>query len=201
MIPPVWVQLRHSSGGYLLRIGPYQHVESWAIVDDPRKGGFFEREDAAVFCDAKQAPIDWDQFELVPGIACGCCGKFSSYGGHPMNSDFRQVTPDHWRCEKHVGRLPCIIEGCGRTFAMKPEDSYYTRSVCGRHWRQAPLRIRKHCAAIGKKARKYGWTDRLIALHNSAWERAIRTIQHGHQLDMHEINRLFGWDDSATTKD
>lgn len=192
---PEWVQLRHASGGYLMRIGPYWDVESWAIMDDPRDGGFFERLDAAAFMERRSAPIEWEHFELVDAIACGCCGRWSSYGGHPMNNDFREVAPDRWRCEKHVNRLPCIVDGCGKTFAMQPDDTYYTRTVCGKHWRLAPLRMRRHVTSIRKKARRIGWTDRLLRLHNLAWERAVRTIQDGQRLDMTEINKLFGWDE------
>lgn len=196
MIPCEGVQLRHKSGGFLDRIGPADQVESWVIRDDQLRGGYLAPADAQRLLEDTRFPIARDEFEIVPGLACGCCGRWASYGGYPGSSEFRQVSPDHWRCDKHVGRLPCAIEGCGRTFSMTADDTYDFVVVCGKHWREAPLRMRRHVAAIRKKARRYGWTDRLLRLHNLAWHRALRSIQHGRSLDMTEINRMFGWDDS-----
>lgn len=198
MIRSPLTQLRHSSGGYLKRIGCFQLVESWAIVDDWRAAGFFEAEDGEHFAAQREAPIAWDEFTLVPATACGCCGQFSAdKRGGPWTTTFKEVEREIWRCEKHVGRLPCCIEGCGRTFAMKPDDSYRGTVMCGAHWRQAPKYMRDAVARLTRRIRKPKRTDNLdhlYARHHRLWMRCRRAIVEGQNLDMAEIERMFGLD-------
>lgn len=138
----------------------------------------------------------------VPAPHCGCCGKnryeaklklVAGISGDPDTGNHQ------WRCEKHIGRNPCCIEGCGKTFALQPDkdgrgaEDYSWRIMCGKCWRQAPKWMRDRVAKIRRLARRRGWTDRIQRLHGMAWEACYRAIVDGRRLDMTEINKMFGW--------
>lgn len=120
---------------------------------------------------------------------CACCGWFA-------NEERKVTEPEagHVRCEKHVGRNPCIIDGCGRTFDN--DGHYTTRFVCGKHWRMAPAELRKSVKRIEKMAKKIGWKLVLRKRHTQLWDRAIKRIEGvlAGDIDMEEINKLMGWD-------
>ncbi len=109
-----------------------------------------------------------------------------------------------YRCEKHVGRNPCCIVGCGRTFAHRTDDidgrgaeGYGWTLMCGRHWRQAPKYMRDAVARVRRDAKRQGWTDGNLGRHSRLWERCRRAIETGETLDEAEIGRLCGWDEAA----
>lgn len=123
-------------------------------------------------------------FYLVPAPACGCCGQTWCI----------TAVQGRWRCTKHLSRLPCMIEGCGKTFAMKGDDTYDNTVICGKHWRQAPKFMRNRVTRIRRIAKRRGWSPRLWRLDNTAWNLCLRSIRSGHQLHETEINKLFGWE-------
>jgi len=139
-----------------------------------------------------------DQFEVVPGPGCACCGErwrtmYSAVDGS-------------YRCEKHLGRNPCAIEGCKRTCAA--EGRYGSDQwLCSEHWRRfvpphSPMRRAYH--RFFREAKKHGWGRRgrgvrLDYRFRLFWtalvRRARRAATEGH-LDETEINRMFGWEDA-----
>jgi bacterioferritin-associated ferredoxin len=147
--------------------------------------------------------FDGLKLEKVRAPACGCCGGLP----REMVDDrwqlalrrFKRRGEIFWRCEKHVGRNPCCIEGCGKTFALQPDkdgrgaEDYSWRIMCGKCWRQAPKWMRDRVAKIRKLARRRGWSERIHRLHHMAWEACYRAIVDGRRLDMTEINKMFGW--------
>ena len=119
---------------------------------------------------------------------CGCCGA----GALNVNLHLVIDDPAEYRCDKHLGRLPCCIEGCGRTFKLDPGDSYDMAMMCGRHWRMAPKVMRDRVARIRRRARREGWTDDLSARHYRLWHMCRRKVEEGFEIDIAEIERLFG---------
>lgn len=132
-----------------------------------------------------------DQFEVVPGPGCACCGERGwAIWGHRNN----------WRCDKHRDRNPCAIEGCRRTTAAPEGRLASDQWLCGEHWRlYCPPRSRKRRLyhAYFRKAKRFGWNDSLIASFHRFWDRLIadarRKATEGH-IDEDEINRMMGWD-------
>jgi hypothetical protein len=140
------------------------------------------------------------------GPACGCCGIVRQgdwKNAQPMRLVARIDGRPIWRCDRHVGRNPCCIEGCGRTFAHKCDtdgrgaEDYSWRVMCGRCWRKAPKFMRDALARVRRDAKRQGWTDRHHARHGRLWERCRRAIEQGQYLDQAEIERMFGWDAAA----
>lgn len=112
---------------------------------------------------------------LVRTECCGCCGA-NSYGrGMPWRK-IQVVAEGVYRCKKHVGRSPCCIDGCGKTWALKGDETYEWRFICGRHWREAPKWMRDRVAKLRKLAKRRGWTEKLVRVHSMAWDRCIDTI-------------------------
>lgn len=131
----------------------------------------------------------------MTGPNCYCCGTHEGQLVH--------VWRGQWRCEKHVGRIPCCIEGCGRTYAIQPGEGYHFITICGRHWRMAPKRLRDLVTAIRRKAKRISkgkredWPPKLEAQHHRVWEMCRRAILRALEgdMDVKEIHRLMGWDD------
>ena len=135
---------------------------------------------------------------------CGCCGT-------PVNGDWKVRFPltlvgtvdGHgvWRCDRHIGRNPCCIAGCGRTFAHKPDkdgrgaEDYSWTIICGRHWRMAPKFMRDAVARVRRRAKNDGWIDRHLARHTRLFDRCVRAIRDGQTIDPAEIHRMFGLED------
>lgn len=140
---------------------------------------------------------------------CGCCGAHQMVMVYMVDEQFggdhflvggeapREVEPCVFRCEKHVGRAPCCIDGCGRTFALDAGHGYDVTFICGKHWREAPRYMRDRVKWLRQRAEKLDWPDRLARLYSKAFDRAVRSVREGRRLDMDEINKLFGWDDAA----
>lgn len=141
-----------------------------------------------------------------------CCGAVVNCESSVRLADRQRFPLTHvadvhgkpvWRCDRHVGRNPCCIEGCGRTFAHKGDtdgrgaEDYSWRVMCGRCWRKAPKFMRDAVARVRRDARRQGWTDRNHAPHGRLWERCRRAIEQGQHLDQAEIERMFGWDAPA----
>ncbi len=136
------------------------------------KGGYIE-------IDGKQVP------------RCYCCGSLSIQG--PLWRVLVSATGEtEFRCEKHLRRLPCAIDGCGRTFAMKAGWHYGDQIVCGHHWRQSPKYMRSALSRVSRIARRTGWSESLYARHHRLFNRIVRAISDGQNLDIAAIEREFG---------
>lgn len=130
--------------------------------------------------------FDGRLLKKVHAPACGCCGKIErgcvDAAWQITLHSFRLGRLDnesYWRCEKHVGRNPCCIEGCGKTFAHKPGEDYGWTIMCGRHWRQAPKWMRDAVARVKRLAKRRGWSEALCNRHHRLWERCHRAIREG----------------------
>lgn len=165
--PRAWWQQwlpRHVAGN------PAPHGDFWAItLPDPGGGQFLCR--------------------LILAPQCRCCGATHSIR---LVEDAENPIDRQWRCEKHLARLPCIIEGCGVTAAMKPDWGAGDDLICGKHWRMAPKFMRDAVARVRRKGKKFGWNGRLHRRYNRLWHRTVRAVAEGQHIDMAEIERQFG---------
>lgn len=191
MIPTIARTIRHWRGGFLAAV-----PGGFELVEDVMRGGRWAPENAERLLPMLVAfGFNPDHLSIYEAPACGCCGAYRAADiiSHNRNGDW-----DHaLRCERHVDRLPCVVAGCARTFKMTTEDSYRSQVCCGRHWRMAPKRVRDICSLIRRRAKRRGWTDKLVDQHHRFWMRAIRAIEargdvggEGH-IDLDEIERLF----------
>lgn len=157
-------------------VGTLEHVREWIRMRQEQKD---HPRDASLY-----------SIEKVP--TCGCCGTDRDVAGYYQG----RIDPEalHHRCEKHVDRNPCLIEGCGRTFAN--DGDYSGQFICGKHWRLAPKRMRDVVARVRKIGEKTGWPRPTVKRFCRLWERTARAAQAAASgdLDMAEINRVMGWD-------
>lgn len=176
------------------------------VVDDPHEATFFyghgARQALEQFERLTGTPIP---AEVVPMAQCGCCGttKRQKPSGRFYRGEFKCVDQIDgepiWRCEKHVGRAPCCVAGCGKTFALRAGEGYDVTYICGKHWRMAPKRFRDLVALIRKRAKKRGWTDKLYRQHNFFWHQAVLRVDRPEEFSrppaevMAEIDKMFGW--------
>lgn len=128
--------------------------------------------------------------EAVP--TCGCCGTDRDITGFYQGR--LAAEPDAWRCPKHHDRNPCLIDGCGRTFAN--DGDYRRQFLCGKHWHLAPKRMRDVVARVRKIGEKKNWPLSTVRRFCRVWERTARAAQAAASgdLDMAEIHRVMGWD-------
>jgi hypothetical protein len=142
----------------------------------------------------------WDQ-RLVRH--CQCCGERAVHDDELQTVvDYRGIV----RCAKHVGRNPCLIEGCGRTFKAqgRGQGFWYANDqiICGQHWRgliPPGSRERRVLQRIARVARRIGWTDDLSNRESRIWRHitAIARARAAGDIDMDEVSRLMGWDKAA----
>lgn len=161
-----------------------------ADIDTPRL--YSEATAAAALADP---PVRWrgDPAEMRRAPQCGCCGRLTRDRARPaLAKPVLCVGPDEYRCDRHVDRIPCCIEGCGRTFAIG-HGGYREIVICGAHWRQAPRSMRDAVARVRRQARRRGWSPTMKARFERLWLRTVRSVREGHRIDMTEINALFGW--------
>lgn len=134
-------------------------------------------------------------------LQCRVCGETAAFEkGATVEQE--QERPHAWRCQKHVDRNPCVIEGCKRSTDARGNlevDGW----MCGEHWRRyvpPRSRARRLYHAHFRRAKKHGWTADNRRSFWRYWERLVsRARAHateGH-LDVNEINKLMGWDDAA----
>lgn len=68
-----------------------------------------------------------------------------------------------------LGRLRCLVPGCGRTHKVEP---HIEATICGKHWRLADRRLRLLMTRVQRKAkRRGGWSAQLLALEARLWQR------------------------------
>lgn len=113
----------------------------------------------------------------VPAPACGCCGKRPpAVDLVALHGPRRHPAHRTWRCSRHEGRIPCIIPGCGKTWAVD-DEGYEVSMICGEHWRMGPKPLRDRVALIRKRAKRFGWDDVLSGRHHRLWHRIVREIR------------------------
>jgi hypothetical protein len=151
------------------------------------------------FCGRFLGHPEWaataDQFEVVPGPGCGCCGE---RGGTMWGEE------GHYRCDKHKARNPCAIEGCGCTVARNGHKASDDQYLCQKHWRpltttaerRVYFRIWREAKA---RERKYGvehkWPDGESRRLERVWNRIVARARSraAGDIDMEAIKREFGW--------
>jgi hypothetical protein len=161
--------------------------------EDPFAADIWRREHAARTLADERYPIQRERMRIVPAPRCGCCGSlwwrdgWSDSGPLKLVVDAVHPAAKVWRCEKHLGRNPCSIEGCGKTFAHKGDDGYDCLIMCGRCWRQAPKWMRDRASKIRRLAKRRGWTDQLCRIHHMAWQACRRWIERARMTDIAEV--------------
>jgi hypothetical protein len=78
-------------------------------------------------------------------------------------SGYAHLSDDRLRA---IGRLRCLVPGCGRTFKCGPE---VRSTICGKHWRLADQRHRLLMSKVHRKAKRAGWSMALVRLHDRLW--------------------------------
>jgi site-specific DNA-cytosine methylase len=200
-------------GGAVIRSDAFQirdrvtrHFMRWGAADpeptpvkwgflwlaDPLTAGYWREDQVARFlAQPDGSSLTGMSLEKVAAPACGCCGDIP----RGVVGDRHQIVlhqarhygVTYWRCEKHVGRNPCCIEGCGKTFAHKDDRDYDTTIMCGRCWRQAPKWMRDRESRVRRLAKRRGWTDQLCRIHHMAWHACQRWIERARSDDPGEV--------------
>lgn len=208
--------VRHRSGRYFSSCAHFEYVKRvdgtnsgchdpsipmaiiYSLVDSPFAADLVANR---AWCGQFLQTEEWagvaDQFEVVPGPGCSCCGE--RWG--EMQSDGATVH----RCTKHLLRNPCAVEGCKRTTATKQGNYHNDAHLCGEHFRIAappgsPERRvynrlwRLHRKRDGKDGR---WSPDLDRRYWRVWFRlvALARARTAGDIDMDEINKLFGWEE------
>lgn len=65
-----------------------------------------------------------------------------------------------------IGRLRCLVPGCGRTFKCEP---HVEETICGKHWRLADRQPRALLSKVHRKAKRVGWSMSMVRLHDRLW--------------------------------
>lgn len=162
-------------------------------ADPLEKVGVFDRERAQALLATPGERWAIDRAVIVEVAQCGCCGAVSTGPGWIADGKLIEVAWGVFRCRQHVGRSPCCIDGCGKTYAGAHDQIF----MCGEHWRQAPRLMRDAVARVRRIAKRRGWDDALHARYDRLWNRTWRAIRDGRRLDEAEINALFGWSEDA----
>ena len=137
-----------------------------------------------------------DQFEIVPAPGCGVCGTRGGFGVTMYGSkDWTQI-----RCERHIDRNPCAIEGCKRTREAGNAGLASDQYLCGEHWRKyvpPRSRLRKLYHAHFRRGKREGWTMKRHRQFHRFWDFLVSVARKRHEggfLHETEINRIMGWD-------
>jgi hypothetical protein len=157
-------------------IGTRAKCEEWRMRDPARRGP--------------------DSYVIESVAHCGCCGASTiREGGGSICTWGNGET----RCARHHDRNPCAIEGCARTTLAPNGHLRSDQWLCSEHWRRfVPARSMRRRAyhAFWRKAKRYGWNDKLVRQFNRFWDQLIATARAkagGGSINKAEIDRLFGW--------
>ena len=102
-------------------------------------------------------------------------------------------------------RIPCCIDGCGRTFPLRPEDDPEAAIICGRHWRMADKRLRERAKRLRARLRKLErlWRRHAIrargeARMERAWNRTAKAFCAAWEIARQDaaIKAAFGVEDA-----
>lgn len=164
-----------------------------AWVKNRALAGVFTRAKAIELSLSVEWPYGHRFVTIAPTNVCACCGK------HPHQANLALVEPGppkQWRCEQHIGRNPCAIEGCGRT--REGNRPALTSWLCGAHWRRVSARSKLVYKRIWRLQKKSGgWTDILNHRYWRIWGAIILEAQRNARgdVDMKAVSELFGWDE------
>lgn len=138
------------------------------------------------------ARADREHWTILFVPTCQCCGAWWGISG----------SVPHFRCQKHVGRNPCAIEGCKCTTADRghPSSDDY---LCGKHFR--PLVTPRERRTLNMVRRKYrtairrGDGEEQLRTTVLYWKVLRRMVKLARRrsagdIDMTEINKMFGWE-------
>lgn len=127
-----------------------------------------------------------------PEIRCGVCQRSID------EVAFMHQQNGCHRCDKHIDRNPCAIDGCQRT--QKAKNGYSDDDwVCSEHWKIiCPPRSKLRAAynRFWRISRRGGWTPALGRRFWRFWRGLLKRGQRkcAGDIDQAEIDRLFGWD-------
>jgi hypothetical protein len=174
--------------------------EVWAVNGE---SPLFGATEARCRAWVEQRP-DAEQFEVKRAPACSCCGAINTIG---IRMDVVRVAARAagpiYRCAKHRESNPCAVDGCDRTrgAARYHDDRLF---LCVEHWKLAcpprsPARavynrlFRLQRALTGKNG---AWPQELDNRYWRVWGAIVRRARSetAGDVDMTEINKLFGWD-------
>lgn len=156
------------------------------------KAGVWSRKEAGRLALTAEWPYGTRTAIVRRARVCACCGK------HSYQAEIKEVDagpPRQYRCDRHLGRNPCLVPGCGRTTEGKrPRLNSY---ICGPHWKLVPRRQKTVYNRIWRLQRKSGgWTDTLLARYWRIWPAIARTAiarsRGDVDLDIAEIEKMFG---------
>ena len=151
---------------------------------------------------------DGADFEAVRVPFCSCCGEMEPWGSRAPVLLTQFYTRDWemtYRCPKHLGSNPCAVEGCPRWRGLA-DGQHHCDDVflCTEHWKLAcpprsPARLvyrriwRLHEKRDGKGK---PWSEELGRRLDRIWAAIVRRARSATagDIDMDEINKLFGWE-------
>jgi hypothetical protein len=124
---------------------------------------------------------------------CRVCGTTVWFPSNPVADE----DLDAVRCERHQRSNACAIEGCKRSTKAGKRWFGINLWLCSEHWRLIAPRSpeRKIYHRIFRLAKRYGWSEALIARYWRIWNALVsraRARARG-DVDMDEINRVMGW--------
>ena len=88
--------------------------------------------------------------------------------------------PERSRCERHLTRNPCAIEGCTRSRERNGDAPSLDKWLCSEHWRRfVPARSlrRRTYHAFFRRAKRHGWDDDLKERFWRFWALLIATAR------------------------
>ena len=143
--------------------------------------------------------------EIYGEIAwCWCCGCPAE--ASVSNAAWRKT----WRCEKHVDRNPCAIEGCSRTTSADGSLNTGGYWLCGTHWKigvPPHSMLRRQYHRYFRLAKRHGWEAKIGGSQRQLrirfwtfWDKLVKIARErcsAGDIDIDEINRMFGWDDDG----
>lgn len=148
---------------------------------------------------------DADAFIVVRQPACSCCGVVNELG---HRQDVIMVPARGiplYRCSRHRTMNPCAVHGCARTRGIAngwyDDDNF----LCAEHWKLAcPPRSKYRLvynrifALVKRRGIPKGgkWPADLERRYWRIWDRIVQRArgETAGDLDMAEINKLFGWE-------
>lgn len=178
--------------------------EYWLTYSpDALEADMFGGPDIERFKQNRNYSVDWSAARIVPEPICACCGQAPILWR--VNRGLMLVVPHvdptrrQYRCSRHAESNPCAVEGCKRT--RRKHDAFSSESfLCARHYRMAcppGSPSRRVINRLFRLARKRGGWETLNSRYWRVWTAIVsraRSLARG-DLDMTEINKLFGWDE------
>lgn len=142
---------------------------------------------------------EFDGAYRVPAPVCACCGECAFIDLVCVKPN-RDPLKREYRCQRHRGRTPCVVEGCLRSTGIS--TTYF---ICAQHWKayvppgSPERRVLQRLTRLARKmgyAKTDTWPDELEGRWWRVWSSIAKRVQRrstdGH-IDQDEIERMFGW--------